>query len=219
MADKGETILFRSYQPPEDAAPVSEAAKRADFSDVTILEAARATSAAPTYIPPMSIERMATTPGSDAKPTKFVFWDGGVLNNNPIDQVWDARYDLADDPAQTPVVRCVVSIGTSYADPKPASSGFIQRFVYTISQTLSFVTNSEAKHRDFARKIYRMNQRLPEEKRTRYLRFNVPTHEKEFPMDDWHKMQKLEKLTSDYLATPEVQVEIEECAQLLAKQA
>uniref|UniRef100_A0A093VLB7 PNPLA domain-containing protein n=1 Tax=Talaromyces marneffei PM1 TaxID=1077442 RepID=A0A093VLB7_TALMA len=58
----------------------------------SIIDAALATSAAPLYLPPVKVN------GID-------FWDDGLLNNNPIDQVWSARHDLAPRPenATTPV--------------------------------------------------------------------------------------------------------------------
>lgn len=217
LADKGETMLFRSYQPPSDAAPVSTAARSADFSDISILEACRATSAAPTYFPPMNISRMASTPTTLARMTTFTFWDGGVLNNNPIDQVWDARFDLATSPNETPAISCVVSIGTSFANTKRSYGGQLQNLIYTVTQLMSFVTNTEAKHKDFARNIDRMNLRLPADQQTKYFRFNVPTGDEEFPMDDWQKMPKLKQKTQEYLDTPEIRQKIDECAPRLAR--
>lgn len=217
LADVGETILFRSYDPPADGYPVSTAARGAWFSRISILEACRATSAAPTYFPPMDIEVNTAAQGLPEKLKTFTFWDGGVLNNNPIDQVWDARFDLAANTSDTPVVSCVLSVGTSFADTKPNIGGWrLQNLIYTVTQLMSFVTNTEARHQDFERNIHRMNQRLPEDQRTKYFRFNVPTGNEEFPMDDWQKMPKLKQMTRDYLAKPEVRKKIEECAQVLA---
>jgi hypothetical protein len=71
------------------------------------------------------------------------------LNNNLIDQVWDMRYDLAATTTQIPVVSYVVSIGTSWSTSKPVSSKFFKRFLNTVSQTISFATNTEAKLKGF----------------------------------------------------------------------
>ena len=76
LADKGESILLRNYDPPFPAVPVSAGARDLDVSIITIKEAARATSAAPTYLKQADIQGLN-------------FWDGGLLNNNPIVQVWD----------------------------------------------------------------------------------------------------------------------------------
>ena len=77
VADKGETVLFRSYRLPGDSRPQSETAQNIDHDNITIKEACRATSAAPTYLPPLKV------PGRDR--TMITFWDGGLLNNNPVD--------------------------------------------------------------------------------------------------------------------------------------
>lgn len=42
--------------------------------------------------------------------------DGGLLNNNPIDQVWDARFDLVEPQQPAPDVSVVVSLGTTRED-------------------------------------------------------------------------------------------------------
>lgn len=214
LADKGETVLFRSYEPPADVIPTTRDVRDADFSDITIIEAARATSAAPTYLPEMVITRPVPP---KPEPVVFRFWDGGLLNNNPIDQVWDARLDLASDITETPVVSCVVSIGTSWSTPQSKPGGFVSRFVNTLSQTVSFATNTEAKHRDFERRNKRRNVRLPENERTAYFHFNAPTGDQVFGLDDWQSMPKLKELTSQYLADPETKDKITECAQVLAR--
>ena len=54
LVDRGETILFCSYKPPSDGEALRSGA---DFRDVTIKDTARATSAAPTYLPEMIIIR------------------------------------------------------------------------------------------------------------------------------------------------------------------
>ena len=197
LVERGETILFRSYTPPDDGNPLSQRVKAADFNDVSIEDAARATSAAPTYLPEMKIKDLR-------------FWDGGLLNNNPIDQIWDARFDLAQSEKETPVVSCVVSIGTSWSSKK-IGSGFFN----TISQVASFATNTEAKHRDFERKIIRMNARLNSDEKTEYYRFNAPTDAQEFNLDDWQQMECLKVLTQKYLDKPATIEKIEKCARCL----
>ncbi|EEA23638.1 hypothetical protein PMAA_102220 [Talaromyces marneffei ATCC 18224] len=65
----------------------------------------------PLYLPPVKVN------GID-------FWDDGLLNNNPIDQVWSARHDLARNDSgvyQVPVATCVVSIGTGHIKELPGS--------------------------------------------------------------------------------------------------
>lgn len=98
---------------------------------ISIKDAVRATSAAPTYFPKKVMDG-------------YRFWDGGLLNNNPVDQVWAARNDLDDRP-----VTCLLRVGASYADnhgqetnlPKPGLA------------VTENATNTEGKHKDFVEKV------------------------------------------------------------------
>lgn len=226
LAAKGESILFRNYTLSEQAgaAPVSTKARLADFSDISIMDAAKATSAAPTYLPEVKLTREV-----DAQDTVFRFWDGGLLNNNPVHQVWDNRYDLDESPKQnqTPVTTCVVSIGCGWSDPKPPPSGLFartRRFVGAMLSGLEYATNTEAKHRDFERNVRRINQRLSGDpgdtvnEKTAYFRFNTPTFKEDFNLDDYQQMPRLKQLTEKYLEESEVQRKIDECAHALVRQ-
>lgn len=205
LADKGESILLRNYDPPFAPSPVSAGAQDLNFSTITIKEAARATSAAPTYLKEVNIQSLN-------------FWDGGLLNNNPIDQVWDNRYDLVSGSDKSPWIGCIVSLGTTHpehsSNRRPGTG--ISRFFNTVSKTVAFVTNTEAKHRDFDRNMRQRNRRK-EDKSTGYFRFNAPTGKEEIELGDYLKMPRLIEYTEEYLKTPEVEEWINECAELLAK--
>jgi hypothetical protein len=112
---------MRSYLPPKDALPYSKTDDDLDdntIRNITIRDAVRATSAAPMYFPELPLKT--------SNKNSVVFWDGGVLNNNPIDQLWRARLDLVDTKDPAPKVACVLSLGTSFCpDPAP-ESGFIK---------------------------------------------------------------------------------------------
>jgi predicted acylesterase/phospholipase RssA len=218
LVERGETMLFRSYHLPDDAGPVTKDVKEVDFSNVTILEAARATSAAPIYLPEMFIKR--PDPAQSNKNVRFMFWDGGLLNNNPVDQVWHARFDLADGPNSDPHVSLVVSIGTSWSQSEPLSTRLFTHFLNRITQTVSFATNTEAKHKDFKRNIGRLNRRVPEDQRTYYFRFNAPTGEEKFDLDNWKKMDRLKTLTLLYLEKDQkAREDLEDCALILTGRA
>lgn len=197
LADKGESILFRSYPAPRDAEPVSSKATLSQMENIDISTAARATSAAPTYLPEVIWNGLR-------------FWDGGLLNNNPIHQLWTARYDLAEpqpDPTRpanpAPPVSCIISLGTSWSDKTP-SGPF--RFINTVTRLAPFLTNTEAKNRDFRRESNRINARLPPEEQTAYFRFNTPTGNETFTLDDYQQMGRLEELTEIYLKNSGLQV-------------
>ncbi|KAF5698512.1 hypothetical protein FMUND_15076 [Fusarium mundagurra] len=152
--------LFRSYPPPsyiEDK-----------FAGITVKDAALATSAAPTYLPIVKVNNEE-------------FWDGGLLHNNPINQVWNARYDLVPI-TDSPKVRCVVSIGTGLVK-KPVQQPY-WGFFNTVSSIISYATNTESKHKDFERKMDSLKGRGGPS----YFRFNVEL-EKQIKLDDWQKEQ------------------------------
>jgi predicted acylesterase/phospholipase RssA len=196
--DKGEAVLFRSYTPPSDAGS-------SDFRDVDVVSAACATSAAPTFFPSVKIN------GVD-------FWDGGPLNNNPINQVWNARYDLSpplppvNEVAEEPIVSCVVSIGTGY---HRQSGGLPEGFLDKLSTTISYTMNTKAKDEDFRGSLERLNLRKSEDQRTIYFRFDAPIREL-INIDDWQKMPILEEDTNTWLRTGEGQELIKEYARLLS---
>jgi hypothetical protein len=209
LADKGESILLRSYPTPRDALPVTSGARKktseeiddtaietALVEDISIKTAALATSAAPIYLPEVTWRGLR-------------FWDGGLLNNNPIDQLWVARYDLVGESDPAPEVSLVLSLGTSWTTQRPKS-------IFRVIETLaSFITNTEAKNRDFRREINRINSRLPEEAKTEYIRFNTPTKDKEFNLDEYRRMDELDKLTVKYLKGSTEAEDIKKCVRLL----
>ncbi|KIX92639.1 uncharacterized protein Z520_11668 [Fonsecaea multimorphosa CBS 102226] len=205
LADLGESILLRNYDPPFAPLPVSTGATDFNFNAVTIKEAARATSAAPTYLNQESIQ------GLD-------FWDGGLLNNNPIDQAWNNRYDLVMRDAPSPRIKCIVSLGTTHLedDDKERLGSGIAKFFNTITKTVAFATNTEAKHLDFERNMRQRNERDPTRK-TYYYRFNASTGKHNINLDDYLKMPELVDYTNAYLERPEVDKWVSECAALLAK--
>ncbi|KIW45558.1 uncharacterized protein PV06_03939 [Exophiala oligosperma] len=206
LADKGESILLRNYAPPFPPLPVSAGAEDLNLNKITIKDAARATSAAPTYLKEVDIQGLK-------------FWDGGLLNNNPIDQVWDNRGDLVSREAPNPPIKCIVSLGTTHPEHESSKrpGRGISRFFNTISKTVAFVTNTEAKHRDFDRNMRQHNRRRPDES-TAYFRFDAPTGTQQIDLGDYLRMPKLVDYTEVYLRREEVDKSISECAEILAKE-
>jgi hypothetical protein len=238
LQERGESVLLRSYPMPKDAQPVSQNGEAlhdvGGIENISIKIAARATSAAPTYFPDVEL------PGKDN--TKVVFWDGGLLNNNPIDQLWRARLDLVglDDPA--PKVACVLSLGTSwskkgpptFSDKWPRLSAFLQSttklplvgngisklidWITPAEQSIEFLTNTEAKHLDFHRYINRIAHRNAEpDAKTQYFRFNTPTDNTYIDMADYKQMQWLADCTTKWLSDPKVVPWVDKVAGFLAK--
>lgn len=235
MADRGKAILFRNYTPPSDAIPETGQQEKDEppapsvdpyskseapvnpydktrvhlhefqYGNVTIREAVRATSAAPTYLPPEIIQ-------------KITFWDGGCLNNNPIDQIWAARYDLTPHANIEPYVQTVLSIGATYADiPNKIPTGPISRLARVLGASLGFMTNTEAKHLDFKRNIYRRNCRQPKNQITEYFRFNASVGNKPISLSDYKQIPFLIEKTKQYLKDPDTIKKIKAVAALLAR--
>lgn len=211
LADKGESILLRSYCQPEDARPITKDAKRASekgyVDEIPIKNAARATSAAPIYLPPENWGGMT-------------FWDGGVLNNNPVDQLWNARYDLVRQGEHAPPVLCVLSLGCGWSDDKPS---FLVKILNTLTRFMEkFMANTEAKHRDFQRLVQRVNAHDKQDEALEYFRLNPNVGKHKFDMANPSIMAELEEITREYIHRPKSNKnggadDIEGCAQLIAK--
>ena len=211
LTERGESILLRSYKWPEGATPVTDDAKEAVQSglleQMSISVGARATSAAPTYLPEVNYPE-----GKDGTSPKLTFWDGGLLNNNPIDQLWRARYDLVKPKDPAPPVSCVLSLGTSWSTAKSWSPF---RLINTVTTAAAFLTNTESKHVDFQRFINRITGRPGSGENIKYFRFNTPTNKETFNMDDAKGMPRLKKITQDWVKTPEIDAKIRKCAESL----
>ncbi len=195
-----------------------------DIDGMSISIAARATSAAPTYFPDVKLNLK--------EGGKVSFWDGGLLNNNPIDQLWRARLDLVKEDELAPKVSCVLSLGASWSEKGPPSfldiplvgSGVKKviklawPWISSAEKSIAFLTNTEAKHLDFARYINRISHRNADpDAKTQYFRFNTPTKDLYIDLADYKKMDQLVDITQDWLKEPDQVEKIERVAQLLAK--
>ena len=138
---------------------------------ITIKDAVRATSAAPTYFPETVIDG-------------YRFWDGGLLNNNPIDQVWAARNDLDDRPTT-----CVLSVGASYADNLGQETNLL-----TIGLAVTeYTTDTEGKHKSFEEKW--KSKQSSGRRPFLYARLNVPTGHDKIAMDKVKDIEILKQET------------------------
>ncbi|KAH6644845.1 acyl transferase/acyl hydrolase/lysophospholipase [Boeremia exigua] len=195
--NKCESVLLRTYDPtPMDKQHYKPSATSkimaANPHHVTISLAARATSAAPTFFPEV---HFPPTP----KPSRqgLTFWDGGLLNNNPIDQLWYARYELTPHASPPPRIASVLSLGTGYIPAEsPGAAWFHLSGV--VSSVMDFSTNTNAKAKDFTRHVERLRFRA-EHGRTLYVRLN-PRLEAKIGLADYTRMEELRGITKGYLA-------------------
>lgn len=189
---------MKSYQPGNSPAVKSivNDAMRAGAKDITIGTAALATSAAPTYFPQVEWK----PPGQKL----LTFWDGGLLNNSPIDQLWYNRFELVGPDEDEPDVSCLISLGTGYVGPGGSSNWFADiipgaRALETAGAVLSYATNANAKGKDFSRHYSTLLSTRQKYAKMKYLRFNPNLRSKQIALDDYTMMGELEDMTKRYL--------------------
>lgn len=187
---------MKSYQSGDSPAVKSKVndTVKAGGKDITIGMAALATSAAPTYFPEVKWEVPGESP--------LTFWDGGLLNNCPIDQLWYNRLELVGPEEDEPDVSCLISLGTGYVRPGRSWAADIVpaiRHLETAGAVMSFATNSNAKGKDFSRHHATLLKTREKYAKMKYLRFNPNLKSHEIGLEDYTMMKKLEKITIKYL--------------------
>ncbi|KIL85960.1 calcium-independent phospholipase a2-gamma [Fusarium avenaceum] len=191
--NRSESLLMRSYRDKTIYVKSKANDAMSKYGDkMTISIAARATSAAPTFFPEVRF------PEEQQKPD-LVFWDGGLLNNNPIDQLWYTRFELVEPNDPAPAVSCVISLGTGYVSPAKAQKSWI-KVVGVASKVMDFATNTNAKGKDFSRHMSHLNLR-EEHKDTKYIRFN-PYLQEEIGLDEYGRMEDLKTIAKKSMDDP-----------------
>ena len=166
-----------------------------------VWEAARATSAAPMYFPPIHI-------------AEDVFIDGGVTANNPSQE---ALREVAYLYGNNLSGACIVSIGsgvycgTDISAFKLGKKTTIGGIKSTFRALRAAATQTESTSSDV---LFEASLNLG----FAYFRLNS-SHERDIPLDQWDKSRQvqaeIEKSTERYLATPEAQESLRRCASTL----
>ncbi|KAJ7937769.1 acyl transferase/acyl hydrolase/lysophospholipase [Mycena leptocephala] len=165
-------VLFRTYDSHET------------HTGCKIWEAARATSAAPTFFKRIEIGR-----GQH-------FIDGGLGSNNPSKVVLDEAKKVFPDRQ----IGCIVSIGTGQGDiisiDKP---GFFQRLIPTnvIEALQGIATDCEARHEEMLA--------LFDNSPNTYFRLNVEQGMQNIKLSEWEKLSNVEAHTAQYMRRKEVE--------------
>ena len=165
-------VLFRNYE------------SREPHSNCKIWEAARATSAAPTFFKHIKIGR--------AQP----YIDGGLGRNNPSRVVLDEAKRLFG----TRHIGCLVSIGTGHAETIgiKKSRGFRQVVPTDIFDTLKAITTDcEATHEA----MLGLFSKLP----TTYFRLNVEHGMQGIKLSEWERLGNVEAHTAHYMRRNEIE--------------
>ena len=194
-------VLFRSYE--------------VDGTEIhcTILEAAHATSAAPTYFPEMEIDG-------------DLYVDGGIGYNNPTEEairearrIWPTRQ-----------IGCLVSIGTGLMQPISGVTrtkeqfgtligGVLQNMLPLTAGKLSvaeyctqLATSCEIIHTHV---VENPSIEKKPQQRARYYRFNVTSGMAHIGIDEANKLDEISQVTDAYVRHPERKEAISDCVELL----
>jgi len=202
LALDASAVLLRSYE--------------IDGSEVqcTILEAARATSAAPTFFP-------------EAKIGRDYYIDGGIGSNNPAGEALHEAYRIWGVRR----IGCLVSIGTGLMEPISAATRSEEQFggpfgrIFTgiaplTAEKLSvaqycteLATSCQMVHRDLVQNKAELKQNKGAQRR--YYRFNVVSGMAGVGLHEVEKMAKISQVTDAYLGEPETREFISDCIELL----
>ncbi|MCJ1405766.1 hypothetical protein MMC11_008996 [Xylographa trunciseda] len=156
-----------------------------------IWQAARATSAAQLYFPPMKI-------GNET------YWDGGSESNNPVQETYEEAFL---EFGYEPPLAGIVSIGTGmpvHKDPGTEAREAVGSFI-------ARATDTESIHLRFKRQHPQLKDA--------YFRLQGSLALGAIDLADWTKLDGIEKMAHDYLESNEGRSAIENCAQHLVPQA
>jgi predicted acylesterase/phospholipase RssA len=183
-ASNSEPAILRSFENTESDNLL--------FGECKVWEACRATSAAPTFFDSITIGRR-----------KQKFADGGMVYNNPVEQVHQEAETLW--PGQE---KLLISIGTGDA-PGASFNGNIQTLVNAMK---AIVTNTQIKADDF----HKSHHSLIEAKL--YFRFSVAQGLENVGLQEYDAVDKIADATDVYIARPESRQKFEDCVQSLLEE-
>ncbi|KAK0725501.1 acyl transferase/acyl hydrolase/lysophospholipase [Lasiosphaeris hirsuta] len=152
-----------------------------NYDQMTIVEAALATSAASTFFPPVTVGQRQ-------------YVDGALGSNNPVDIIWGIAQDIwAPDGGVKQRLGCLLSIGTG----KPEFTAIETKAWKFLTKTLkSIATETE----ETARAFERSNRDLMSRQRPRkYFRWNVEEGLSKVGLDESDKQNIIEVATIEYL--------------------
>lgn len=183
--------LFRTYTVRENQSP-----------NCTIWEAARATSAAPTFFKRISI-------GEGGLKEEFI--DGGLGCNNPVKQLLQ---EAGSQFNRNQHVACIVNIGTGQANTiKLHSPDFFQRLIPTgvVAALKGIATDCESVAEDFSRRFGHVKSPGV------YFRLNVEQGLQDIPLNECEKLAEIQQHTVQYLQKSLVSREVDSIVEALRK--
>ncbi|KAG9104788.1 hypothetical protein FRC06_009257 [Ceratobasidium sp. 370] len=171
-----------------------------------IWEAGRATSAAPSYFPPIEL--------MDERGQLAMYIDGGLGYNNPSKELLNEAREVF---GPNHPIGCFISIGTGR--DKNVAVNDVRRAMYPAYGAFKAVAlSSEKAH-------WEMEQYFARQTNV-YFRFNAGTRligangDEDFvqavALEDWQKMERVEELTQEYIREEKTSQKLDKCAQKLA---
>ena len=125
------------------------------------------------------------------------YWDGVIEDDNSIDEVWTEEGTL---PA-----RCVVSLGTGVSERKEGKGSVA--LLGRAKRLAKILTQTETNYKRYEERLAK--EGIP------YYRFNSTTKQDNIGLDEYKRLDALEKHTRDYLAREDVAADIRKCARVL----
>ena len=162
----------------------------------TIWQAARATSAAPLYFPPIRFGE---------PPTKYV--DGGLNYNNPVRSLFDEAKHVWGKSRRE--IKCIISIGTGV--PPLKATGDTGKQI--LESLIAIATDTQRTADEFADEI----EHLPESTKVEYFRLNVDRGLETIKIEEWKDFDMLTGATSWYLNSHKA--DLDRCANALLETA
>src|SRR5579859_4272797 len=209
-----KTFVIAKRHLGHDSTPVLFRSYAIDGTEIecTISEAARATSAAPTYFPEMEIDG-------------DLYVDGGIGYNNPADEaIREARRLWGDRE-----IGCLLSIGTGLMEPISGAmrtteqfgsivGGMVKGLAPLTAEKLTVVeyctqvaTSCQMVH------LHLVEHPLLQKKtdRARYYRFNVTSGMSRIGLQEASRLNEISQMTDAYLRDPERREVVNSCVELL----
>lgn len=157
----------------------------------TVWQAARATSAAPSFFDPLVVKDITT------------LRDGGLRNNNPINEIVDEV--RTEFPGRE--ISCLVSIGTGVSKTEFFGNGLVS----IAKACAKIATDTEEAERTFRNNHTMPNQSLHD----RYFRFEVEQGLQNVGMEEWKHMEHIWSVTTSYLNDSKRVEMFDDCAEKL----
>ncbi|KAH8588048.1 phospholipase, patatin family protein [Bisporella sp. PMI_857] len=187
MATINTTTSLRSYRHPTG--------DNTSFRNLTIWEAALATSAAPTFFDPVEI---GSHSGS-------LYVDGAMGKNNPIFEVWNEGNALWNLQGPMADLGCIISIGTGVPNTQELTFGPKSM----VNALISIATETE----ESAKCFWSSNPSLADN--NKYFRFSVDRGAGEIAMDAVKEIGKIRDSVTAYMEHPGIGQRMVHCAKAL----